>query len=356
MEALQAQQVGRSILVQPLDGVRGKETPWVELGRVGRGQELWTRSVCLNELLFDVDLHDWGRVADTTHQLVSSLRRLGVPHYSGPTGGKGTHTSVFVDASTIHVPRALLDRARRLGIDVWSQAREVLAEALLNAAGFPEAPEARWAGPERHGFFDRLKVRWSAARAGSMVRVLGCAGSTGARKTLAPHDYDWHAAARLPGPPPLPLKFHYAPETWSVPKLIAQRVPIALEEACDAKERVANQETPNLNKLEAARLFKNVPCVARALIEPAPNGNRHYTFLNLVAIAKRLGLPRGAAERALHQSMAQCGLPPTHERGAVLDEVYQGRYAVTNLRCPSPHVQAWCDPNACPLAKGYEFS
>ena len=359
IEALQTLQPGRKILVQPktVDDANQKETRWVALDAVPPDVEIWTRSVLLNEVLFDADAKPWSRVADATARLVSALDELGIPHYTGPSGGKGAHASVFFDPTTIRGPSDLLARAERLGVDLFSEARMVLANCILNAAGFPDDDAKRWAPPiGESGVWDRSKIKWSAARMGSMVRVLGCRGRAGFRKTVAPWDAEaWRRSAANEAPPELGQRFHYDVQSYELPRTISDMIIEQVERAVATAEATKASTRPTVNPFEAVKALKAVPCAARILTSPAPPGTRHYAFLNLAVTAKHLGVPRAGARSLLQQALALCDLSDTDPAVQVLEEVYDGRYRLMNMTCPSPHVKSWCDPNGCALACRFEF-
>lgn len=355
--ALQATQA-RRILVQPrtTDPAVQKTTPWIDWAQAPEGVELWTRSVLLTEVLFDVDTRLWRLAATRTADLLDGLNALGAPSYDHLSGGKGTHTSVFIDPASIHLPRALLGRAERAGVDVWSHARLAAADAILDAAGIPPGDDARWAPPIGNGVFDRLKVKWNALRNGSMVRVIGAPGGAGFRKTLVADDFDWRRAASLPGPPSKPLRFHLEPVPWPVPRGVSDAIATAVE--ADVAGRETARETapsrPGRGALRAVLDLKAIPCIVR-ILEGPPKGTRHYAFLNLAVMAKALGVPRQAARRLLIEALAKCGLDARDPAMQTLDEVYDGHYSLTAPRCPSPHVSSWCNPNRCCLAGRFEF-
>ena len=361
LAALQALQPNRPILVQT-DVKVARWVPWTE---VAADQDLWTRSVLLNEVLFDVDAKPWRAVALAMARLVRVLDELHVPYYAGPSGGKGAHASVFLDPESIKVPDRLLERARKVDVDVWSEARQAFAHAVFDAMDLPrgandeETENLRWAPPLGvSGVFDRSKVKWSAARSGSMVRAIGTPGGAGFRKTLAPewHEAEWLlSATRDAEPPALPLKWHQEPALFAVPAALNQAIVARLEATVGKAEAARARERPTANSIQALGKVKSVPCIARILAEPAPRGTRHYAFLNLAATCKTLGVTRTGAENLLRQALALCGLDESDNAWSVLQGVYDGQYSLMNVCCPSPHVKAWCAPNACPLSRRFEF-
>lgn len=356
VERLAALQPHRPVLAQVRDDHDQKATQWVRWNSVPTGRELWTRSVLLNEILFDVDTA-WSGAAGVTADLVEALEEIRVPHYAHVTGGKGTHTSVFVDPDSIHADSGLLARAERLGVDPWSTARETLAEAFLDAAGYGSGE--KWAPPIEDGVFDRLKVRWAAARSGSMVRVVGAPGSYGIRKTLVPEDWSgdsWRRAARRDTPPELRLRFPDEPDLWYVPRALNGRIVARLVERVERAEsaRVTQAASEDPDKA-LHKLVNDVPCVRRILTDAAPQGTRHYAFLNLVVTARGLGVTREAAADTLRRALDLCGLDERDKAWELLDEIYSGTYTLPKLTCPSPHVSNWCDKNRCCLSKTKVF-
>jgi hypothetical protein len=285
------------------------------------------------------------------------LDELRVPFYPHLSGGKGTHTSIFLDPTSIVLPGATVARAQRAKVDVWTHVRMVVANAFLDAAEFPAGDDARWAPPIGNGVLDRLKIKWSALRNGSMVRVIGTPGSAGFRKTLVPRDFDWKAAAEWDAPKPAPLVFHGTPELWAVPRSINERIAAAIDAACGQAERAVDGSTREVqaNPLKALAAVKAVPCVKHILDEPAPRGTRHYAFLNLAVTAKTLGLPHAGAQALLRQALAKCGLDETDPAWQTLNEVYAGGYRLMSPKCPSPHCTAWCNPNGCSFSGRFEF-
>lgn len=342
----------RPILVQT-----HKEDNWTPWQQAPAGAELWTRSVLLNEVLFDFDARPWSRVAEKVVAVVDALTGLGIPFQAGPSGGKGAHISVFLDPDSIKLPTGLLQAASRAGIDIWSIVRLTVAEAILDAADFPEGE--RWSPPVGSGMMDRLKVKWNALKRGSMVRLCGTPGSTGRRKTIVAPDYDWKGSANLPEPPTEPLQFHGKPDLFTVPPPIVTRIAEALEEA--VKTAQVPTEVPTVieaNELRAIALFKSIPCIAKLLQDGAPSGMRDRAFGDFGIKAKMVGVPRWAADRLARQVLDKS---PGADEGHALYRVasaYEGNYA-PHLRCPSPLVPELCEgcQGTCPLApKGFTFS
>lgn len=65
--------------------------------RVIRGDPHYSlRSVLPSQVTFDVDTTDWDEVRRITHAVWNTLERWRVPYWGALTGGKGTHTTVFV--------------------------------------------------------------------------------------------------------------------------------------------------------------------------------------------------------------------------------------------------------------------
>lgn len=347
----------RPILVQRLtsDPEAQKGTRWVPLDQVYPGAELWTRSVLLNEVLFDCDARPWSRVANATADLLTVLHELQATPYSGPSGGKGSHTSVFLDPASIRGPERLFERAQFLGVDIWSEARMTFAHAVFNGMGLPPEDDARWAPPAGgSGVWDRSKVKWSAARSGSMIRVLGTPGSAGARKTTVDWSpEEWRASAATEAPPVAPLKWFDAPVLYPIPPSISQLIVAAVERAVLAAEAVYTETKPTRNPIAALAEVKRVPCVARILREPASPGTRHYAFLNLAVTAWHAGVTRRGAESLMRQALALCGLDEADKSWQALQDVYAGRYSIRATACPSPHVSALCEPSCCPLSRGF---
>jgi hypothetical protein len=323
------------------------------------GLELWTRSVLLNEILLDIDARPWRCVARAMDKLVVALRdHLQVPVYDHESGGKGAHASIFLDPTSIKDTSGILARANRAGIDIWSITRITVANAFLDAAGFPPGDSVRWTAPVGNGIFDRLKVKWNADRRGSMVRVIGTPGSAGFRKTLVPDNFSWSAAATWEAPKPQRLRFHDTPQLWGVPAALNDRILAQVEEATHAAEATLaeGQKENSQGSLKALAAVKACPCVAKILAAPAPPGTRHYAFLNLAVTSRALGLPRAGAENLLRKALGLCGLDEGDGAWQVLQDVYDGHYSLASPRCPSPHVSGWCQPNACPLSRRLTFN
>jgi hypothetical protein len=344
----------RPLLVQPLQVGVGKAAKWVTLQEAPVASELWTRGVLLNEVIFDIDARPWSLAAEKTAAIVGALRELGIPHYAHLSGGKGTHTSVFIDAASVVLPAPLLTQAQAVGVDVWSAVRLAVAEAILDAAGFPKGDDARWTPPVGNGVVDRLKVKWSALRNGSMVRCLGTMGSYGFRKTWAPDDFDWKAAVAWETPQADGVQFHSLPQLLDV-RDISDRIARGLDVAVRQRAAMSVAEhRSSCNPLHAIAQARKVPCVARILEEAAPRGTRHYAFLNLAVTCRTLGVPLVAAQKMLRHALELSGLDESDPAWTLLAEVYDGRYQKA-ASCPSPHVSGWCKPNDCPLSKRFEF-
>lgn len=348
LKQLEAVQPQRPILTQP-----GKEATWVPVEELPPGEEVWTRSVLVNELLFDLDA-PWRRVVRAADRLTSTLDELGVPHEDFLSGGKGAHLSIFFDPTGITIDGDLFRRAKRTRTCAWSVARLTLAHALMDAAEFPEGDDPRWAPPiGKSGVFDRLKVKWSTFKRGSMVRMAGTPGGRGFRKTRLPEDWTWEETSKEP--PSVPLRWPEEVKLWTVPVPLRQRIVDDLEAAvrrAESAQASNNRRTAPGSALQAVRKLKRIPCVSSILDAPAPKGTRHYAFLNLVTTCRALGLPRRSAERHLLRALRKCGLDKTDKAWELLDEVYSvHNYRADRLMCPSPHVSSFCDLNRCSISR-----
>lgn len=337
----------RPVLVQPLrEASTQTATRWVPITEVPKTQEIWTRTITLNELVFDIDVKPWASVVTAQEALTEALDVLGVPRVTMWSGGKGAHTHVFLDGLTLD--EDVFAECKRHGVDVWRVARVVVANAILDAAEVPDADDAatlrktrgntRWAPPHGEGMFDRTKISWDAERSGSMVRVAGCAGSAGFRKTLAPEDITrW--PKRLPRE--APLRFPALPFTaWRVPEALRDRVKLAIEaELLRVKEREGKSEGPIVPK---GASLKDAPCLAYFTRTGAPSGARHFAFLDYAARLRALGYSRAVALRFVRAALSACGGGAEHE--GVVDEVYAGRWSPSEAPCE-------CTPGSCVFAR-----
>lgn len=332
---VQAFQPRRPVLVQPLREVALQTaTRWVPVTDVPEDVELWTRSIALNEVVFDIDAKPWARVVAAQEALAGALDVLGVPHVTAWSGGKGAHTHVYL--GDIRISEDAFEDARRLNVDVWREARWVVANAILDAADVPRG-KARWAGPDSPGVYDKLKVSWSAHKAGSMVREFGCAGGAGFRKTTAPPLAEWPKRA----PTDAPLRFPRALPVWDVPEALQERIEAAILAAVERAEDEAERGPRGPSVPEGARL-KDAPCLVSFLREGAPPGGRHFPFLNFAARLHALGYPRRVALAYVRRALRACGGGAEHE--GVVAEVYSGRWEAPSGPCE-------CEPGACVFAR-----
>lgn len=346
----------RPILVQPLraeaDQVR---TRWAPLESLPPNAEIWTRGIGLNELVFDFDVAPWARVAEAGRRLTEAMDALSFDHVKAASGGKGAHVHGWIDPESVKLPTFLFNALKRWGVDPWREVRWVVANALIDAAGWPtdeEDPDgweaARWAPPHGRGVFDKTKLRWDGNRKGSMVRAFGCVGRNGFRKTVLP---SWDE-----NPTALPLKFPEWREVapWRVPRALQGRIIKALAEAVRIKRRAldgpALEDHAN-HPYDLGKRLKSVPCAAAFVKNGAPHGARHYSFLNLVTTCRALGYSKEAAQRFVRQALAACNLPESDKAAMIPDEVYSPAWELRTT-CPSPNVNPeLCCANKCALSR-----
>ena len=104
------------------------------------------RNVLWNELMFDFDHPSWIHNVVAAVRLQHALLRRSIPHYTFPTGGKGLHTSVFLDASGY---QRLVD---------WQDIRMAVYNRLCIEAAIST---------------DTSRVAWSDTTMGALVRMEG---------------------------------------------------------------------------------------------------------------------------------------------------------------------------------------
>lgn len=346
VERVQALVPARPILVQPLHAEPAwqQKTEWVPLARAPPG-ELWTRAIALNEVVFDFDTRDYALLRQRAGAVQAVFEQTaGHDSYLlGLSGGKGAHIHAWLDFSTLNADADLLTRAARVDVCPFSVARETFANAILDGA---RHPEPRWS--KDGGILDILKVRWSSARSGSMIREWGCRGSRGFRKTVvdalpdALPDATNAPPLRIPEAPtrlirfPVPLLARYR-------RVLREQV--AAAEAAQAAPRCLDAKDP-----------MDVPCVKRTVEQGVGLGARHAAHINLVVTYYRMGRGADEARAALALAVEKHGLSEGDSIEKLVQQVYTGRWrAPANLSCPSPLVSGLCDPNACALSRHMTF-
>lgn len=339
--AVQAAQPRRPLLVQVLSPEDQTRVDWVPMTAAPPG-ELWTRTIALNEVVFDFDSSDWARVRFEADRVCAVLDQIGAPYLLSMTGGKGVHIHVWLDAQSVRMDNAVLDRAERVDVCPFSVLRETFANGVLDAADVPRA--ARWS--KDGGVIDWLKVHWSSKRMGSMIREFGCAGSRGFRKTLVdslPAALERQPLRMPDGPTP----------AFRVAFPMVQRFQRTLREHVEAVESARQARPTDL----AGMRLEDVPCVRRAMEHGVGRGNRHAAHLNLVVTAFRMGYTADEATEALASAVEKHGLSEGDTIEKLVGQVYTGRWrAPANLTCPSPMGGGFCNPNECCLSRSSFFS
>lgn len=351
---VQAYQPRRPVLVQPLrEPEAQKKTRWVAVDAVPPVEELWTRSIGLNELVFDIDTKPFRDVRRAQEPLSEALAELGVPHVTAWTGGKGAHTHVFL--GDIVVDEDVFRDAQRFEVDAWREARMVVANALLDAAGVPDVKAERWANRGGSGVFDRLKLSWSAKRLGSMVRTFGCAGGSGWRKTVAPlAPNEW--PDKLPKGDDAPkLRFPKALPTWTVPRALQARIVDAIVDRIE-KNREAKAAPEVESRAKGAKLA-DVPCLTTFMREGAEPGGRDYAFFHFIRRLYAMGVPEPAAMAYVRRALAAMGLPPTDKAVDKLRRIYAGEDALdVEPGCGTDALPGCGETRSCAFApKSYHF-
>lgn len=146
------------------NGRPGYWTPWDEWD--------WTRDIraefrtlCQNELLFDMDIKDPYELYFTTTELLKHLTELGIPHYLYDSGGKGYHVQIWLDAPTTDPYEWFMLRHH---VARWLVKDSGLMYKSTGPSGAPhwniDPRKWNWVTPKKHGEY---------VGKGSVVRAVG---------------------------------------------------------------------------------------------------------------------------------------------------------------------------------------
>ena len=179
------------------------------------------RTLCKNELLFDLDIDDKHTLYFTALLLSKRLKDSGIPFYVYDSGGKGYHFQIWLDAKS--------------DVD-WRQLRTFLTRKLAK-----DILHRTKIKKENHEFWrwniDPRKISWDDKGMGSVVRAVG--GKKKFCKVLldeivAPEDRKRHSR------PIYQEDFQF--ELWKVPEEIVSKC--FIREKAKKSEFVQNAEVP----------------------------------------------------------------------------------------------------------------
>lgn len=320
-----AQPGDRRILVQT-----ARESPWLPWQDLPADVVLWTRSVLVNEILFDPDDAEKRANQTTAEKLAAAAKRRGVePVGPADSGGRGYHLHVFVDPAGISLAKRQALAAQLYGVDVWKVAREVIFETLAQDAGLTKTERAS---------LDEGKVRWTSRKKGSMVRDFGSLGRLGYAKTLGTADE--------------PTRYPWNVPLWRPGRDIVERIRRAVDrEVSKAEARAAKPVGSLTGGSGGLAGVEAHPCVQRCLSQGAPVGERGITALHLVRLCMAEGLTEGESHDVLGRYADACeanGPAMSDDVHATVSRLYdQGDRP--RIACPNPMGLSVCSGvTSCP--------
>lgn len=288
-----------------------------------------TRSILLNELVFDLDTDRWEDIVREGSKIVAYLRSKRIPFVLAHSGGKGIHIHILVDPATYNFPEGLDDELRRCGVDVWAEVRRFLVKYLTNEAGLDQD----------RAKLDWKKVNWSSSKKGSVIRAFGCLREDGGYKTVVQD-----IPLQRPAPGSLPLVFPARWEQWPITALSPN-----LDGLFRSKLRACKD-----SRMEASSMpseLDKIPCYAR-LKGGLPDGLRNEGAFILSLFNRIKGVPQDEAERALAEYSRACAgysRSVESEHRATLRSVYSSNYHYPCCRKVRDVDDSLCDRRSCPL-------
>lgn len=290
-----------------------------------------TRSILLNELVFDLDAERWEDIFSEGNKLVNYLRAKRIPHVIAHSGGKGLHVHVLVDPRSYVFDESVAEGLKSYGVDVWAEVRRFLVSYIASEARM-DMDRAK---------VDWKKVNWSTNKKGSVIRAFGCPREDGGYKTVVPE-----VPAQRPAPGSLPLIFPSRWEQWSVASLKPN-----LDGLFRSKLRACAD-----SKLDGASVSSGLdefPCYSR-LRRGLPDGLRNEGAF-IVSVFNRIkGVPEADAERAVAEYSRACaGYSPSveAEHRETLKSVYSSEYHHPCCRKIRDIDASLCDRASCPLRR-----
>jgi len=323
LNSLQPLNPRRPILVQ--HHLRQEWHPWKECPHE---EPFLTRSVLLNEVVFDFDCPDWAVIVEEAGKLVRYLEANRVPHLLASSGGKGLHIHIFLDLA-VHITEEQRGKLERYGIDPFSLARVLVAESLIDDSGL----DAVRAG------IDWTKIRWSALAKGSMIRDFGARRDDGRVKSLMgsiPAERPSIAEPRFPDGIELWPVRHLAPE---IERCIGAKIEKAEEHSFEPASK-----TP----------LSKYPCY-QGMMAGLGVGKRQLGAFNIALWNKSKGVPQGQAEKDLLGYVSRCeGADDDLRREslATLRRVYSSQYRGVSCEAVRTNLSPeLCHADECPLFK-----
>ena len=324
LEMLQSMTPRRPILVQ--HHLRQEWHPWSECEHEG---PFLTRSVLLNEVIFDFDSPEWPIIMEEAGKLVRHLRGSGISFLLAHSGGKGLHVHIFLQLSAIAMTEDKMARLESAGVDPFSLIRVHVAEGLIAACGM----DAKRAG------IDWTKIRWSKDTKGSMIRDFGARRDDGRVKTLLdsiPPDRPSETEPQFPE----------AVEQWDIGNRMGD-----LEKLID--DKLARAERAVFRPTVDSALDE-YPCYHR-IMAGLPEGKRQLGAFNLALWNKARGVPESQAEADIVAYARHCeGSDAALERGCVgcLRGVYSRSYRGVSCEAVRTNLgEEFCLREECPLHK-----
>ncbi|NLT37301.1 MAG: hypothetical protein GXX95_03970 [Methanomassiliicoccus sp.] len=267
LEKLQAVQDEQSRKPRPIRIQHRKTDTWHPWNECQHKDRIITAGTLLNEIVFDFDTEDWSAIIQEGNKLLTYLKNEVIPHQLAWSGGKGIHIHVFVDMGSVEPDPALaehLEDRAEYGLDVSAIVRRALNDHIAAEAGM----DIKRAG------LDPLKVDFSTARKGSMMRAYGCLRPkaekyAGGVKTLLDS-----IPERRPRPGELPLVFPEKIGLWNIGALSS-----IINDALRAEIQEASREAFTPKAIEGP--LSSIPCYSYLRANGAPLGLRNEGALTI---------------------------------------------------------------------------
>ena len=161
------------------------------------------RTVLASELVFEIDLERWGEVCLYARKLWYRLKVDGIPFVYGPSGGKGIHFHLFIDAHGVEQ----ITGWRSLRVALWNYILDKMSiPEYLRQVGHGYCPSVVTFSDTSHGHFIR---EWGSTKRTVKSYSDGPPGSETNPKVVPTGFRVWHVPNKVLWDLefPVPLKF-----------------------------------------------------------------------------------------------------------------------------------------------------
>jgi P4 family phage/plasmid primase-like protien len=283
----------------------------------------FTRSILVNEIVFDPDTQIWDDLKQELDKIISTLQKLEIPYLLAHSGGKGCHVHIFFDMH-IDIPNDLFVKAKESNFDVYKAFRQHIFEYVMN---------------ESNANIDLLKIdkpkiNWQIFSMGSQVRDFGTARNGGFFKTLIDEVPINRPLA------PLPLVFPEKIQLWKIPSDHIQTIMNKIKTGIVRQAKYNKQTIPANHGI---RKTEELPCIAN--IMNGLDAGRYYGAGAIALASKEIGSAWQEAEPQVELFLSRCrGLSSSDiilrvENSKHLydsEKVFSCKWIKENLKCPKP--------------------